>query len=105
MLRYDDLIMIKYQVIDKPAILFSGLLELNEDQVRRRRHLLELVEGSIYMIVKPVTFKVGEVFGYDGEINKATALALVDAVLAETQEVTEEKPKKESFFISLDYVE
>lgn len=95
MLRYDDLIMIKYQVIDKPAILFSGLLELNEDQVRRRRHLLELVEGSIYMIVKPVTFKVGEVFGYDGEINKATALALVDAVVAvETIEAPEEKPKK-----------
>lgn len=86
--------MIKYQVIDKPAILFSGLLELNEDQVRRRKHLLELVEGSVYMILKPVTFKVGEVFGYDGEISKSAALALVDPVLAETQEVTEEKPKK-----------
>ena len=83
--------MIKYQVIDNPATLFSGLLELNEDQVRRRANLLELVEGSVYMILKPVTFKVGETFGYDGEISKATALALVDP---DAPLVTEEKPKK-----------
>lgn len=46
------------------------------------------------MILKPVTFKVGEVFGYDGEISKATALALVDPDAPLAVEEKTKKPKK-----------
>ena len=48
--------------------LTAGLLELNEDQARRRKHLIEPVDGEdgIFKIAQTVQFKAGETFGYEG---------------------------------------
>lgn len=60
--------------------LHTGNLELTEVQASVRRHLLTPVEGKrgVYAIKDTVTFKAGEVFGYDGEI-KAISNRVVDA--------------------------
>lgn len=94
--------MIKYQVINAPVTLYTGLLVLNADQVRRRKHLIEHVENDVFMIVKPVNFKVGEIIGYDGELSKALAMQLCDPEAAQAAEEPQEadeltidvKPKK-----------
>lgn len=48
--------------------LTAGVLELSEDQARRRKHLIKPVEGEddVYEIIAPCQFKVGERFGYEG---------------------------------------
>lgn len=57
----------KYTTI-MPVTLTSGVIKLNDDQARRRRHMIEEVEGQpgVYKIIAPCRFKVGETFGYDG---------------------------------------
>lgn len=55
--------------------LSSGRLKLTPDQARTRAHNLTPVNATsgVYEIVKPVQFKRGESFGYDGDIPKAMA--------------------------------
>lgn len=50
--------------------LHTGNLKLTEVQAMPRKHLLQAIEGKrgVYEIKDTVTFKAGEVFGYDGEI-------------------------------------
>jgi hypothetical protein len=50
-------------------------LGLDENQVRRRRHLLKDVSDSalsepVYETTAPVEFKAGEVIGYDGPLDR-----------------------------------
>jgi hypothetical protein len=53
--------------------LNSGRVELNDNQYKRRAHALKHVHGNVYEIAKAIQFKVGEEFGYDGEIPKRWA--------------------------------
>lgn len=56
------------------VMLHSGKVKLNKDQARRRRRCLEGKKdqkSGVFRIVKPIQFKVGEAFGYDGEIPKS----------------------------------
>lgn len=58
--------------------LHTGNLKLTDEQVGPRKHLLEPVEGKcgVYTINGAVTFKAGEVFGYDGELKPISNKAL-----------------------------
>ena len=94
--------MIKYQVINSPVTLYSGLLELTAAQAQSRTHLLEHVENNVFMIVKPVNFKVGEIISYDGELSKALGMQLCDPETVQSVEesqgadelTVDVKPKK-----------
>lgn len=68
-----------FTVTGREVQLTSGILELNEDQFRRRSHKLKRLDNGMFEIVEPVTFKQGEVIGYDGQLSKAHAELLVDA--------------------------
>jgi hypothetical protein len=57
-----------------PVTLHTGYLEISPEQAAGRGYCLEAVKnakGSLFAIKGPVQFKVGEVFGYDGDATKA----------------------------------
>ena len=73
--------MIEYRVIGVCVNLVNGNLKLNEDQYRRRKHVLKPMGDGIYKIVltarhNRVQFKRGETIGYDGLINKGLLQSL-----------------------------
>ena len=78
----------KFVVIALSANLHTGTVELTERQAKDRSHLVEPVakKKGLYNIVETITFKKGEGFSYDGEINKA--------LLEEVGEVVDVKAKK-----------
>lgn len=59
----------RYLTTDKVDLL-SGVLDLTEDQARRRKGWLKKLDSGLFEIIKPVQFKAGEVFGFDGELSK-----------------------------------
>lgn len=61
--------------------LSSGRVRIDSEQAKRRMHAMTVVDEKkgIYELKSRVHFKVGETFGYDGEIPKGIAAALVDA--------------------------
>jgi len=46
------------------------ILELTDDQAKRRIHNLTEGEKGVYIVDKVVQFKMGEVIGYEGDIPK-----------------------------------
>lgn len=71
--------MMKY-VANAITNLVGGNLELDEDQLRRRRHLVTDNGDGTFAIKKSVQFKRGEEFGYDGEIPRGLAESLIELV-------------------------
>ena len=68
--------MSKMKVYTAAAVitLHEGRVQLTQEQARRRKSQITSKrnqKSGTYSIVKPVQFKVGECFGYDGEIPKA----------------------------------
>lgn len=63
----------KYTVIGKSVEITSGVLTLSATQSADRAHLLKHVKGSQYEVLRTVTFKKGEQFGYDGVLPKSIA--------------------------------
>lgn len=82
------------------VVLAAGMVVLSKGQARDRNHLLvktddsinslnlsdaelELLEGAeglaVYKLIGKTQFKSGEVFGYDGELNKALAKNMMPA--------------------------
>lgn len=59
----------RYLTTDKVDLL-SGVLDLTEDQARRRKGWLKKIDSGLFEIIKPVQFKSGEVFGFEGELSK-----------------------------------
>lgn len=53
----------KYTVIEA-IVIPSGEIQLDGEQARKRSHQVGLVKGDVYQIMKPVSFKVGEVVGF-----------------------------------------
>ncbi len=74
--------------------LNNGCVELDEDQARRRIHNLKEVGKGIFEIVNPIQFKVGEKFGYDGEVNARLAQSLIKKEVEEEKNTVKKTTKK-----------
>lgn len=81
--------MINYQVIEPLGVkLFNGILELTPNQANKRTSVLAELGSNLYSIKGETHFKLGEVFGYDGELPRSLAVSLAEI------DVTQE-PEKE----------
>lgn len=60
------------QYIITEAMNFNAgsVLELSEKQYKGRDHCLKKIGNNKYEVLKTVQFKIGEVIGLDGEIDK-----------------------------------
>lgn len=77
--------------------LASGQVKLTPDQYKTRAHNLAPVNAAagVYEIVKPVQFKRGESFGFDGSLTKAMAGELMtpEQIRAEADAKAKEEKK------------
>lgn len=71
LLRYDDLIMKKYEIIGRFVELHEGVVEVTASQAKRRSAMLAPIGGDLYRIDNPVQFKVGEIIGIDYDVPKS----------------------------------
>lgn len=69
-----------YQVTGKVVSISSGIVELVKHQSDARMFALNPVGKNRFAVLKTIHFKHGETFGYDGELSKALALELAEAV-------------------------
>lgn len=61
----------RYKVTGRSFNVPTGLIELTAGQAKDRIHCLDPQKKvGLYNILKPIQFKHGEEFGYDGEVNK-----------------------------------
>lgn len=71
----------EYQVLGESVTLHSGLVLLTEAQYKSRSFAVSATEEEgVYQVEKPVSFKRGEVFFYDGHLNKLQADLLDEPV-------------------------
>lgn len=76
--------MIEYKALGRVK-LFGGLVQLTEQQLRRRAHAVASTdEAGIYQILNTVEFKAGEVFGHSHELPK-TMNDIVEKVKGEPE--------------------
>lgn len=87
----------EFMVIAKSVTIRQGFLKLDENQVRRRRHLIETAKDEkgdvidgLFKVLKPCTFKNNETFSYDGEVNKSLLMEMED-----TKEAAKKAKKKD----------
>lgn len=62
----------RYQAVDT-VYLYDGVIDLSNDQLATRRHLLIDAPGGGHKIIGQVCLKRGEEFGYDGTVSKSLA--------------------------------
>lgn len=79
----------KYTVIGKSVVISGGVLTLSEAQAKDRAHLLEKGKKGQYLVARPVTFKQGETFGFDGELDKHQSTLLLSEKEAEKESVAQ----------------
>lgn len=60
----------QYSVEERSVTISSGILLLSNDQAEARTTHLENLGDGLYQVNQPVQFKRGEIFGYDGDVNK-----------------------------------
>ena len=86
----------KFVVIALSANLHTGTVELTERQAKDRSHLIEPVakKKGLYNIIETITFKKGEGFSFDGEINKALLEEVGEVVDVKAKKAEEDKAKK-----------
>lgn len=78
-----------YTVVNPEGVtLNSGILALSDTQASARKHRLADLGDGLFEIKGPVTFKCGELFEYDGDVNRSLALEIKPAVRSK-------KPRKE----------
>jgi hypothetical protein len=80
----------RYRVTAKAAVIPAGIIALDADQAKARSHNLKAAGTGRFEIVRPIEFKAGEEFGYDGALPKSIAEA-VDEI--ETRRAA--KPKQD----------
>lgn len=66
-----------YKVEGKSVTVANGKVKLNKDQARRRRYLLDEGKRGVFQVKTPLTFKAGEVFGWDQKVSKSMGKNLV----------------------------
>lgn len=84
----------RYEIVAKPIRLAAGtLMQLADDQVRRRRHAIECVDAAagIWRSLAPVEFKVGERLGIEPAPPKALAAMVVEAEKAKAMRPAKNK--------------
>ena len=72
--------------------LHTGIVELTQKQYQSRQHCLKSLGDNKYEILKPIQFKKGETFGYDGELAKVHGK---DMVPCETKSAVIKEKKKD----------
>lgn len=81
----------KVTVIERPVTIGPGaVLHLKKDQAASRSHSLKSLGRCLYLVEKPVQFKLGEKFSYDGPVDKALLACLDGLTLPEPEETAEE---------------
>lgn len=58
--------------------LHAGRVRLTPEQHKPRAHALKHVSKDVYELEAPVQFKRGEVFGYDGAVDKVLASQMTE---------------------------
>ena len=78
--------------------LASGRVKLTPEQYKTRAHNLMPVNAAagVYEIVKPVQFKRGESFGYDGILTKAMAGELMTPEQIRAEAYAKEKEERKA---------
>lgn len=76
------------------AQLFSGVLQLSKAQADARTYALKALGDDLYLIGKPVEFKAGEEFGFDGEVSKALLQEMEPVEVNEAKKATKAAGKK-----------
>lgn len=68
----------RFQVVNSKGVTFhGGVMQLSKAQATSRAYALKSLGDDLYLIDnKPVQFKCGEEFGFDGEITKAMLIDL-----------------------------
>ena len=70
----------------------DSIVELNQDQARRRAHAVESLGDNLYKVLKTIHFKEGEVFGIEQKLGSKLHRNLFDEFKFESTE-PEPKPK------------
>lgn len=74
-----------YEVTNPTGItLHSGVLSLTKAQAASRTYALNNLGDGLYQVKAPVTFKRGEVFGYDGPLPKSFVAQMAEVGEAQT---------------------
>ncbi len=69
----------KYQVVEKHIEIGAGRVMLDADQFKTRSHNLSKPDADgVCEIVKPIQFKAGETFGFDGDFGKHLSQFVID---------------------------
>lgn len=75
----------------QPVTINSGVIQLNGEQAKNRMHNLSHIADDRFDIVRPINFKTGEFFGYDGQLPKS----MVSSIEADADVAAKpKKPKK-----------
>lgn len=53
--------------------IVSGILDLTPEQASSRQGSIVSLGDGLYEVTRPIQFKRGEIFGYDGDINRTLA--------------------------------
>ncbi|OGI44525.1 MAG: hypothetical protein A2V92_03735 [Candidatus Muproteobacteria bacterium RBG_16_65_31] len=85
-----------FKVIGHVAAVHAGLVKLGDDQARPRKHLLRPRGDGVYEVLRPIQFKQGEQFGYDGEFPKAMATVIMTTEQIEKAADAKAKTEKKS---------
>lgn len=63
--------MVKYTVIQPITFSVGEKVEMNAKQYRRRIDNVKKTDvDNVYIVTRSTSFKIGEVIGYGGEVNK-----------------------------------
>ena len=69
----------KYFVVGGPYQIHAGQhVEISKEQARKRKFVSKHIKDDIYECLSPFQFKAGEIFGFDGDIDKRFAKVIID---------------------------
>jgi hypothetical protein len=66
----------RYEVTATQVEIHAGILQLDPEQAAARAHALDTLGEGLYQVRRPVQFKRGESFGYDGAVGKGMLQAV-----------------------------
>ena len=80
----------KVRVIKPQGVTISPgtILDLNKKQAARRAFALKDLKKGLYLVEKPVMFKHGEEFGFDGDLGKDLLGNLINMKKAAAEKAT-----------------